>query len=68
MEEVFVSITGTELEDIFRNRDLVSVSDLFDKIIELKMDNNRLIEQLDQIEQVDVDPDFEYGISDRDFI
>lgn len=68
MEEVFVSITGTELEDIFRNRDLVSVSDLFDKIIELKMDNNRLIEQLEQIEQVDIDPDFEYGISDRDFI
>ena len=68
MEEVFVSITGTELEDIFRNRDLVSVSDLFDKIIELKMDNNRLIERLDQIEQVDIDPDFEYGISDRDFI
>lgn len=68
MEEVYVSIVGTELEDMFIGRDMVSIGDLFAKIIELRTDVHYLNEELKSCNTDEFDPSTDYGISDRDFI
>ena len=68
MDEVYVSIVGTELEDIFIGRDIVSIDDLFAKIVELRSDIHDLNETIESLNADGFDPSTEYGISDRDFM
>ena len=67
MESVYVNIAGTELLDMFQT-DIVSVQELYDKLIEQKMEINYLIEKIEDANREDIDPSTEYGVSDRDFI
>lgn len=67
MESVYVNIAGTELLDMFQT-DIVSVQELYDKLIEQKVEIGYLIEKIEMSNQEDFDPSTEYGVSDRDFI
>lgn len=67
MNEVYISVAGTELSDMFET-DMVSVGELFDKLIEQKMEIDYLIEKIEDANIEDIDPSTEYGVSDRDFI
>lgn len=67
MDEVYVSVKGTELSDIFETN-IVSVQELFDRLIDQQVEIHYLIEKIEDSNREDIDPATEYGVSDRDFI
>lgn len=73
MKEVYIIVKGLEVEELF-NKDLVSVDELCEKIIELKMENDRLEERIEDLENNlkdnyrPIDNYSLYGVSEKEFI
>lgn len=73
MKEVYIIVKGLEVEELF-NKDLVSVDELCEKIIELKMENDRLEEKIEDLENNlkdnyrPIDNYSLYGVSEKEFI
>lgn len=73
MKEVYIIVKGLEIEELF-NKDLVSVDELCEKIIELKMENDRLEEKIEDLENNlkdnyrPIDNYSLYGVSEKEFI
>ena len=73
MKEVYIIVKWLEIEELF-NKDLVSVDELCEKIIELKMENDRLEEKIEDLENNlkdnyrPIDNYSLYGVSEKEFI
>lgn len=73
MNEVFINVKGTEIEDLFE-KDLVSIDDLVSIIIDLQSDKKILEEEFENFKQ-NVKDNYkqtsvseQVGIYDEDFI
>lgn len=75
MEEVYIKVKNTTLEDIFINKDLVSIDEVLDKLENL---NDEVIELKNKIKEkeTEIENDYElkkfdpydfYGVSKEDF-
>ena len=51
MDEVYVKIKDTQFEELFRFKDIVSVDEILDKLEELMLDNEHLIEVIKELKQ-----------------
>lgn len=73
MEEVYVNVKNTMLEELF-DKDLVSIEELFGKAEDLKCEVDELREKIEDNEQQIEDfykpksPYEIYGVSEKDFI
>lgn len=75
MGEVLIKIKDTVFEDLFNNKDLVSVDEVLDKLEELMYENKHLEDKIDELEN-DIENNYElkqydpydfYGVSREDF-
>lgn len=75
MDEVYIKVKNTTLEDIFINKDLVSIDEVLDKLENL---NDEVIELKNKIKEkeTEIENDYElkefdpydfYGVSREDF-
>lgn len=61
MEQVYINLKEHEyLQDLFHNKDLVSIDEILDKLVILKEDNEQLEEKLKmKDEENDYNPEWE---------
>ena len=73
MNEVFIKIKGLEIEDLFKDKDLVSIDDLISKLADLKCDVSHWEEKYNDLENQVQEyyvrrSDYDiYGVSENDF-
>ena len=76
MEEVYIKVKDTIFEDLFRNKDIVSIDEVLTELENLMYEKEHLEEQLSDLEKdieeryelKNTDPYDYYGVSERDFI
>lgn len=75
MDEVYIKVKDTIFEDLFRNKDIVSIDEVLTELENLMYEKEHLEEQLSDLEK-DVEENYEhkkidiydyYGINERDF-
>lgn len=53
MNEVLINVKGLEIEDLFKDKDLVSVEELVSKLVDMQYDIEELKSQIDRLEHPD---------------
>lgn len=76
MEEVYIKVKNTVFEDLFQNKDIVSIEEVLTELVNLIDERDQLEEKINDLEKDieekyelrNIDPYAEYGISERDFV
>lgn len=75
MEEVYIKVKNTNFEELFKNKDLVSIEEVLTELENLMYENKHLEDKIDELEN-DIENNYElkqydpydfYGVSREDF-